>query len=161
MSGARRRAHKTQYKRLVTIILALWPAAPSSVTMPLRDPAPPRHQIHFAAFRFHLGVRRGLLLNGPFSPSLKPCNDLDVGQTTSLWNYRMSLQLTKYPRSAAAPLHRPRRTFTDQLLWAVLSFGPLSNLAAHQPYLSAMGERNVQVLARAQAVILTGAHRTP
>ena len=51
----------------------------------------------------------------------------------------------------------------DQLLRAVLSFGPLSDLAAHRPYLGAMGKRKVQVLARPQAAIptLAGAHRTP
>jgi hypothetical protein len=54
-------------------------------------------------------------------------------------------------------------SWLDQLLWAVLSFGPLPNLAAHRPDLGAVGERKVQVLARAQAAIptLAGAHRTP
>src|SRR6516164_7881699 len=54
-------------------------------------------------------------------------------------------------------------SWLDQLLWAVLSFGPLPNLAAHRPDLGAVGERKVQVLARAQAAIptLASAHRTP
>src|SRR5215469_5182564 len=50
-------------------------------------------------------------------------------------------------------------SWLDQLLWAVLSFGPLPNLAAHRPGLGAVGERKVQVLARAQAAIPTLAGR--
>src|ERR1700739_3629887 len=76
-----------------------------------------------------------------------------------------------YPRLwIQRPSSERRRDFNppdscaaQRTLWAVLSFGSLSNLAAHRPDLGAVGERKVQVLARTQAAIptLAGAHRTP
>jgi hypothetical protein len=49
---------------------------------------PPGNQFHFAAFCFHLHYQRSLLFNGPFAPSLDPCNDFDVGHT----DLRLELQ---------------------------------------------------------------------
>jgi len=45
---------------------------------------PPSDQLHLAAFGFHLGHQRGLLFDGPFSPSLDPCDDLNVGHADLL-----------------------------------------------------------------------------
>jgi hypothetical protein len=52
---------------------------------------PPSHQFHFAAFGFHLGDQCGLLFDGPFPPSLNPCNDLDVGQVRLLMELQKKL----------------------------------------------------------------------
>jgi hypothetical protein len=75
---------------------------------------PPRDQLHFAAFCFHLGDQRGLLFNRPFSPSLNPGNDFDVGHTDLLLELQKESPATQSigdprpPRytSGAGRLHR-------------------------------------------------------
>ena len=111
------------------------------------------------SFRPRMVSKRAGGMGVSFSPA---------ASTNALTAIRRTIRSWSMHRRSDKALDDLARMFNSHIrgwinYWAVLSFGSLSNPAAHRSDLGAMGGRKVQVPARAQAAIPTlgGAHRTP